>query len=492
MKNTVILYYPAVDFKPFYPCYWAPLSILSVAAPLVAEGFKVILLDGNLGNRDSDIHVIRENLPDCICFGISAMIGGGQLERGLGISSFVKSLGGDVPIVFGGPLPTVIPETLLKDPTVDYVIRGQGEHPLLELVKQLQSDHPEKEIAGVVRKDYSEISKPVIYDKEMLPPYPWHLLDVEGYVRQDRLLGNRVMNFISSQGCPHRCGFCSEVSSYGCKWKALSAERTLREVSDLVKRYNLDGIKFYDANFFVDKQRVIKFSQGLIDNKVNISWAASAHPMGLKKLADGLGLARRSGLKRLLIGAESGSQVALNYINKGCTTKDIMEVAELCARHDISSAFTFIVGMPGISDDVNATLEMALKMKKLNGNFEINIHFYAPLPGTPLYEEAKNLGYAPPTSLLEWSRYNYYAIQIPWLDKKVERDVRLFGDFYVDFLFPPTWFLVDLDSRPFARAAYRVLRNLVQLRCKVHFYKAPMEKLWLKMTFNKDMLKRGD
>lgn len=75
MKNTVILYYPAIDFKPFYPCFWAPLSILSVAAPLMAEGFKVILLDGNLGNRDSDIRVIKESLPDCICFGISAMIG---------------------------------------------------------------------------------------------------------------------------------------------------------------------------------------------------------------------------------------------------------------------------------------------------------------------------------------------------------------------------------------------------------------------------------
>lgn len=492
MKNTVVLYYPAIDFKPFYPCYWAPLSILSVAAPLVAEGFKVILLDGNLGDGDADRSVIRENLSECICVGISSMIGGGQLERGLKMSSYVKSLNGNTPVVFGGPLGTVVPEVLFKDSNIDYVVRGQGEYPFLELVKILQSSKPMKDIAGIVQRGDSEISKSVMYDKESMPPYPWHLLDVEKYVRQDRLLGERVMNFISSQGCPHRCGYCSEVSSYGCKWKALTAERMLREVSDLVKKHNLDGIKFYDSNFFVDRNRVIKFAQGLIDDGVNINWAASAHPKGLKKLADELALIRKSGLRRLLIGAESGSQASLDYIKKGCTTEDIMEAAELCAKHDISSAFTFIVGMPGISDDVDATLEMALKMKKLSGNFEINIHFYAPLPGTPLYEEAKKLGYRPPSSLLEWSRYNYYAIQIPWLDKAVEKNIRLFGDFYVDFLYPPEWFLLDLESKPIARTVYGLLRRLVKLRCKLHFYSTPIEKYWLKQVFGKDMLKRGD
>lgn len=492
MKKTIILYHPAIDFKPFYPYYWAPLSILSVAAPLVAEGFKVILLDGNLRNEESDRRVVKENLSDCICLGISSMIGGGQLERGLEMSVYVKSLSGNVPIVFGGPLGTVIPEVLFKNSTVDYVVRGQGEYPFLELVKILQSGQLMIDIAGIVKRSDSEISKPVMYDKESLPPYPWHLLDVEKYVRQDRLLGERVMNFISSQGCPHRCGYCSEVSSYGSKWKALTAERTLREVADLVKEYNLDGIKFYDSNFFVDRNRVIKFAQGLIDNGININWAASAHPKGLKRLSDDLGLIRESGLKRLLIGAESGSQASLNYINKGCTTEDIMDAAELCAKYDIPSAFTFIVGMPGISDDVNATFEMALKMKKLSGNFEINIHFYAPLPGSPLYEEAKKLGYTPPSSLVEWSRYNYYTVQIPWLDKAVEKKVRLFGDLYSDFLYPPTWFLADVELRPIARMVYRLLRRLVELRCKLHFYSAPIEKYWLKQIFGKDMLKRGD
>lgn len=492
MKNTVILYYPAVDFKPFYPCFWAPLSILTLAAPLVTEGFNVILLDGNLNKEDSDRLIIRDALADCICIGISSMIGGGQLERGIEMASFVKSSSKNTPVVFGGPLATVIPEELLKDSSVDYVVRGQGEYPFLELVKMLQANQPIVKIAGVVRKGDECIGNPVIYDKEQIPPIPWHLLDVEKYIRQDRLLGNRVMNFISSQGCPQKCGYCSEVSSYGCKWKAISAERMLNEISDLVEKFNLDGIKFYDSNFFVDRNRVVKFAKGLIDNKIKINWAASAHPLGLKKLADDLDLVQKSGLKRLLIGAESGSQTSLDYINKGCNTDDIMDAARLCANHDISSAFTFIVGMPGISDDISATFEMALKMKKLNGNFEINIHFYAPLPGTPLFEEAKSFGYIPPESLSRWSAYNYYAIQIPWLKKAMEKNVLLFGDFYIDFLFPPTWFLADLSLRPLSNFFYKILREFVKLRCKIHFYGLPFEKSWLKIVLKKDMLKRGD
>lgn len=491
MGNTVILYYPAVDFKPFYPYFWAPLSILSVAAPLVAEGFKVILLDGNLGNVDSDRCTVKDNLSDCICIGISSMIGGRQLERGLKMSSYAKSLNGNIPIVFGGPLGTVIPEELFKDSTIDYVVRGQGEYPFLELVKLLKSGQSVKKIAGVVRRGDVEISKPVIYDKEALPAYPWNLLNAEKYVRQDRLLGKRVMNFVSSQGCPHKCGYCGEVSSYGCKWKALSSDRMLREVSDLVEKYSLDGIKFYDSNFFVDKNRVIRFAQGLIDNGIDISWAASAHPRGLNRLATDLGLMRKSGLKRLLIGAESGSQSSLDYINKGCTTTDIMESAKLCSAYDISSTFTFIVGTPGVADDVNATLGMALQMKKLNQNFEISIHFYAPFPGTPLYESAIKLGYVPPSSLSGWSIYDYYAVQVPWLNKKVERKLRLFGDFYSDFLYPQDWFLKDLDLRPISKCVYKLLRKLVELRCKINFYGVPIEKFWYKTAFAKNMMKRG-
>lgn len=485
-KDTVILYYPRVDFKPYYPCFWAPLSILSVAAPLVAKGLNVILLDGNLGDDESDLRTIRNNIQRCICIGISSMIGGNQLERGLQLASFVKFQKVDIPVVFGGPLASVISSELFKSPLVDYVIIGQGENPMSELVDSIR-DKKTKDIPGVMVKGECKREIPPLLDKNIFPPYPWNLLNVERYVRNDQYLGSRALNYVSSQGCPYRCGYCSEVASFGCKWKSLTAERTLNETLSLVRDYNLNGIKFYDSNFFVSPNRVIDFSKGLIDSQAGIKWSASAHPKGVIKLVDCFSTIKKSGLVRLLIGAESGSQDSLDYIKKGCRVEDTMLAAEICAKHGISSAFTFIVGIPGIDDDIEATLKMVLEMKKISGNFDIKVHFYAPFPGTPLYEEAKKLGYVPPASLHEWSGYDYYLIQTPWLNKKEESKVRRFGDFYCDFLYPPKWFVEEMMSKSVSRVVYRVLRKLVDLRCKIHFYNLPFEKAWFKMVTKKEI-----
>lgn len=481
----MILYQPQLDYKPYYPCYWAPLSILSVAAPLVSKDIKVILLDGNLEEHQKDKDTIKNNAERCICFCVSSMIGGNQLERGLEIAKFAKSCRSDLPIVLGGPVTSVLLEQLFIDPNIDYLVLGQGEQPVSDLVDRIVQGKDRSNIPGVMSRDDCKFVKPVFLDKNLFPPYPWHLLQVERYIREDSYLGKRVLNYTSSQGCPHQCGYCSESASYNCHWKALTAERTLGEIKQLVTDYSLDGIKFYDANFFVNPSRAIEFAQGLIDNNLKIRWGASAHPKGVVRLGDNLAKMKESGLNRLLIGAESGSQVALDYMNKGCTVEDNIRAAELCAKYDIPASFTFIVGMPGVKDDLSPTLELALKMKKISGNFDVNIHFYAPFPGTPLFNESIKYGYQPPTNLQGWSSLDYYIIQTPWIDKKEEKKVRRFGDFYCDFLYPPTWFLEDIRSRPILSQTYKVLRHIVELRCKVHFYGLPVEMNWLKSITGK-------
>ncbi len=484
-RNTVILYHPKVDFEPYYPCYWAPLSILSVASPLVAQNKNVILLDGNLGDDEKDKSIIRENLDNCICIGVSTMIGGRQLERALNFAAFVKKLSPRMPIVFGGPLPTIIPETLLLSPLVDFVVRGQGEKPFSDLVNAIKNGCEDQNIPGVTTSRGEINGSPIFLDKNQFPPYPWELLEIERYIRQDKYLGKRVMNYVSSQGCPYKCGYCNEVASFNCRWKSFSAHRMLNEIQELKKGYGLDGVKFYDSNFFVNPRRVLEFSEGLLRGDFRLSWGASSHPKGIIKLADNLGLIRSSGLNRLLIGMESGSQASLDYISKGCTVEDNVITAEICARHKIPATFTFIVGIPGVEDDIVPTLEFILKIKRIWNEFDVKIHFYAPMPGTPLFGKAIELGYKPPGTPEEWSRYDYYIAQTPWLNKGQEKKVRMFDDFYCNFLFPPQWF-IDLISRNiFSRTTYSLLRKLVGLRCKFHFYCFPYEMNWFRKITGK-------
>ncbi len=485
MKGTVILYQPKVDYRPYYPCFWAPLSILSVAAPLVANNFKVILLDGNLEEHEVDKGIVKENISRCICIGISCMIGGKQIERGINFSKFVKCLKPDVPVIFGGPMATVVPRTLLNSPSVDYIIRGQGEKPMLELVRALITGKSCEGIEGLMSKN-GESTRPVLIDKNVFPEYPWYLLDVEKYVRQDRYIGKRVLNYTSSQGCPHKCGYCSEVSSYGCRWKAYTAKRTFEEILRLTEEYQLDGIKFYDSNFFANPKRSIEFSELLLGINRKIKWGASAHPEGIIRLQEYIVNIKESGLSRLLIGAESGSQKALDRMKKGCTLDDILFVSEICAKYCIPTAFTFIVGIPEVDDDIEKTLGMVLKMKKIWSEFDIKIHFYAPFPETPLFEEAKKHGYCSPKNIEEWSIYDYYLIQTPWLSKREEVKVRQFSDFYCDFLYPPKWFTEILARRKFSRVIYRMLRKLAEIRCKFSYYNLPLEIYWFKITTNQE------
>jgi radical SAM superfamily enzyme YgiQ (UPF0313 family) len=489
-RDTVILYQPRVDYKPYYPCFWAPLSILSVAAPLVAKDIKVILLDGNLERHQQDKRIVEGNVSKCICIGISSMIGGNQLKRALNFAIFAKNQRSDLPIVFGGPSATTISKDLLTESVVDFVIRLQGEQPFSDLVDSLINNRNVSSIPGVITREHGKDIKPVFLDKNIFPVYPWHLLDIEEYIRSNRYLGQRVLNYISSQGCPYKCGYCSETASYNCHWKAFSAQRTLSEIQELQVNYQLDGIKFYDSNFFVNPKRVIEFAQGLLNSKSRLKWGASAHPRDVIRLQGNLAEIRESGLSRLLIGAESGSQIALDYINKGCSVEDNLTVARLCAKHSIATVFTFIVGVPGISKDIKETLDMVLEMKKISGEFDIKIHFYAPFPGTSLFEEAKKFGYRPPISLQEWSGYDYYLIQTPWIGKNQEIKVRQFGDFYCDFLYPPTWFKKLLRSKPISSFTYKVLRKLIELRCKIHFYGLPIERNWFKQLTGREIFKK--
>lgn len=471
-KDTVILYYPQVDFEPYYPCSWAPLSILTVAAPLVKQGYRVILLDGNLHMPDNDVNTLRTNYDRCICVGISVMIGGRQIERALSYARLVKDIG-NVPVVFGGPAASILSAEFEQHNCVDYVISGQGEGPFTCLVNRLVNE--------------STINEDVFFvPKDDIPALPWHLLEVEKYIRSDRVLGDRVLNYASSQGCPYKCGYCSEVAIYHRRWNAESSDIVLSNVIKLIDDYNLDGIKFYDANFFVNHRRVVEFAQGLVDSGRSIKWAASAHPKGVLRLKDSLGLLRQAGLRRLLIGAESGSQEVLDYIQKGCTIEDNVRVAELCAEHGIDVAFTFIAGFPGIKEDVRETINMVLAMKKISGEFDIKIHFYAPFPGAPLFEQAVALGCVVPSTLEGWSNYDLYRIQTPWVEKHLEISVRSFGDFYCDFLYPPKWFIDYLSRLGWLQELiYITLKRVVAVRLKYDFHSFPLEMLWFRTITGK-------
>jgi len=262
-----------------------------------------------------------------------------------------------------------------------------------------------------------------------LVSYNFESVDVNAYVQHDSTISDRTINYISSQGCAYRCRFCYETS-YRRKYGKLSCENVVSDIKYLIHTFSVNGIKFYDADWFIDSRRAEKITEEL--TRLDISWAASIHPKDvLRSIKTGESLLKKlaeSKCKRLLMGVESGNDRVLSEIvNKGVTKDEIFKVAQAISEYGILGSYTFIVGFPGESvKEQDETFEFIRSFWNLNPRPETRVHIYIPYPGTPLYDEALTRGFTPPNTLEGWSSFDYYKSQTPWTDKTLEQRVKDF------------------------------------------------------------------
>lgn len=418
MKNKIILFHPQTDHERNYSFYWIPYSVLTIASELDQAGYEVVILDAN---ASSDYEKYPFDFDNILFVGISAMIGR-QISNGMEFANLIRKRS-KVPIIWGGAFPTLLPQLILESPYVDYVIRGPGEHLIVEFANALKYG---KDIPGSVgRKTEMGIYEGVLQqlDSAMdLAEFNFDLVNIKDYLRNDEHISDKVLNYISSRGCPYRCGFCTETAVYHQRWTAFSADRMVREIVKLMNIGDANAIKFYDANFFADKKRVLDFVQRIIVEKDNFKFAASAHPRNILNMSDQeMKLVHRGGLKRLLIGLESGVQEELDFIPKDLKISEIYELTSKLGHYGIRGSFTFITGYPTMPmSNIERTLEFVENMSQIAPEHEYKIHFFMPYPGTRMYKIAIEQGFIEPKSLHEWSMYDYYQINMPWVDKKYQ------------------------------------------------------------------------
>ena len=419
-NKEILLFHPRTFHEKNYRNFWIPYSILSIGSELYKNGYDVILIDNNLNSLNpTQFPSILNKLKNPEFIGISSMIGH-QIQEGLQFAQVAKDVFPKTKIVWGGAAPTMLGDDFINSPLVDIVVKAQGEKTIVELAKALESGKALGNVRGLLYKNRKKTIKSPereILPKDAFAPYNYNLLPTERYLRNDEHINSRVLNYVSSQGCPFECGFCSEVSLYHRHWVAEPAERIIREISVLIENYNANGIKFYDANFFVNKLRVLSFAQKVLEKGRKIRWAASAHPKNLLSFSkEELNVIKKSGCSRILIGAESGNNEELEYIKKNITTGDVIKVAKMLKQVEIHGSFTIIVGYPGFPEgNIKKTLDFGEKIAKISPLHEVKAHLYIPYPETPLYNQAIQYGFVPPKTLDEWSNYDYYEVQTPWL-----------------------------------------------------------------------------
>ncbi len=429
--TDIILVYPKTGMD-FGSTVAPPHSLLSIAAPLHKDGYKIKIIDQRV-DRNWSSHLADELKANPICVGISSMTGS-QLHFALEAAKVIRMCtNGKVPIVWGGPHPSILPEQTLRSEYVDIVCVGEGDITFNEFVKALETKRPLSTLRGIAFKDGGQIittpSAPLV-DVEELLPVPWDLINVESYIHPDMYLKKspRTLDIgQTSRGCPFNCGFCSSASIRMRKWRAMSVEKSLAAIIEPVKRFKLNGIWIRDDEFYIDRQRAHKICEGVIRENLKIHWYTSGTRADVfnKATEEQTATLKKSGAYVLKIGAESGSNRILKLMNKGITVEDTIEANLKAKRHGIIPAFALMVGFPTETfEEMNETIELAFKLRKDNPKAQFEtVAIYTALPGTPMYDLALQHGLKPPERLEGWINWNFdeYDFQgrrIPWFNYK--------------------------------------------------------------------------
>jgi anaerobic magnesium-protoporphyrin IX monomethyl ester cyclase len=419
-NNTVLLVYPKIGIDPRN---YIPYSLLYTASPLVRDGFKVKIIDQRiLGNNTFE--VIKKSLKSAICVGISSM-SGPQIKNGLEISNFIKTQNPKIPIVWGGVHPSVLPEQTLENPNIDVVVRGEGEETFSEVVKCLKDNKSLNKLKGISFKDplgrifHNEDRNFINLNK--LPQLPYHLIDIKQYIHSS-IISDRSIQLYTSRGCPHRCRFCYNKAFNKSRWRAMNADRIIKDIKYLKSRCKFDCIYFMDDNFFVDVKRVEEFARKIIKEKLNIKWYADCRIDYLKRFSDDfIKLIYKSGCREMIFGIEAGSEKMLKYIDKGITKKDIIETNKRLNKFKIWAFHSFIIGFPNeTQDDVDQMMDLIDTILRDNSyirGFVLNV--YRPFPGSELYDVSLDMGFDPPKTLKEWGDSSWFTlINTPWTKNK--------------------------------------------------------------------------
>ena len=252
-----------------------PLAVLALAAVLEGrEAYEIV--DGNLEDRpvEAILRIIDSHLVELL--GVSSMPGP-QMVAAMETSREIRRLRPHVKIAWGGYFASIYPDAALNAKYVDFVVRGQGEDTLLELLDALRGKRSFDSIAGLSYKDgfglhRSNRERPM-RGPDSFPWSPFHRLPVERYLRPS-FFGKRTAVHHASIGCPFNCSFCGVHAAYGRDEKMESPERTVAILEHLVSKYGADSVQFYDMNFFLREDHTLELMERLVP--LNLRWWCEA------------------------------------------------------------------------------------------------------------------------------------------------------------------------------------------------------------------------
>ena len=483
MKRKVVLFYPPYDGPPL----GAPACLLSLAAPLLQAGFEVAIIDAAI-EPHWPTAVLRES-RQALCLGISVLTGP-MIRGAVRMAKAVKKEAPDVPVIFGGWHPSLLPAQTLQEEFVDAIVRGQGELTLLETAENLADGKSLQGIHGVSSKQFGLPQHAPERRVAPLDDLPMPAFEMANFDAYERVYGERKLAYATSVGCPYACNYCTDMVFYKRRFNALAADRVVREVTELVARYRIEEVAMLDSNLPVDWRRARDIAKGFLDSQIKFRWTFQASTDFLCRMSDDdVKLLAASGVTHMGFGTESTSSSVLKLMNKRHQRVDEMyETARKAALGGIHVTFNLIFGYPGETEaDRRETLETMSDIARQFWNVSFSPNIFTPYPGIPIWRQLREMGVSEPQSLQEWAELPLGRNTLPWLQgRELERLQRM-----LDFFLLNNQLRKATKDHPRLRTGLRrALGAPLRWRLRSNRYSFPWE-LWVGRKLEKIVTRRS-
>ena len=440
-KQKVILFLPKPRKHTFSSAI--PVALLRLASMLDRSKYDPKIITAT-PKYDYEQKIVDES-KDALCLAVGVLTGH-DIEEAINVIKRVRKANPKLPIIWGGWHASIFPQQTLESEHADIIVNGQGELTFKELVEAIEKKESLEGVLGIsFKKDGKIIHNPPrpFEDINKFPELPYDLIDIENYV--DNFDGLRAMFYVTSQGCPFPCKYCAEPMVFKQRWSALSNDRILKDWKFFVEKHNIEFIIIGDDNFFIGEARVRDFCEKLIKMKLPLKWGrVSGRVRQMLAFKDETWqLIKDSGLTDIQIGAESGLQEVLDFVNKQMTVDEVVQFIEKTRQFGIKATPALILGLPtdkfkGVPDKEvqrqldrqwNAMFDLLDRCYGKHRDYdEIRLFAYDPYPGNPLYDLSCELGFEAPKNLEGWSVIR----PAPWIPDKLRERIKMLQY----FLFP--------------------------------------------------------
>lgn len=406
---------------------YVPLGILYISSYLEQHGFASEVFDATFSSFEQQQKEILAKRYDVVAIYTNLM-------TKLNVIRLIKWIGSQeelahTKIILGGPEVRHHAENFLKS-GAHYVITGEGEQTMLELITALQNKKDITAIDGICFLDAENKfivtpDRKLLKDINLLPFPDRKKIDFTKYLNLwKQHHGFSMMSVSTMRGCPYTCKWCSRAV-YGGTYRRRSPELVAKELLYIKENYNPDMIWFVDDVFTIHHRWLKEFAEQIQQKNAIIPYEIISRSDRLNE--EVLQLLKESGCARIWIGAESGSQKIIDAMDRRVDVMETRQMIVAAKKAGIKTGTFIMLGYPGeTKEDIRQTIEHL----SVSDPDDYTITVAYPIKGTPLHNEIENkiiTAYNFETNTdrdLDFKRLypkKYYQLAVQWVQTEVYR-----------------------------------------------------------------------